>query len=633
MTSPPAAPSAEQARRPTKTLRPPRTELREEPVEPRPSEGSLVPFIGTAILFLLVVIALQLAGSLKSSLEDEIAARLRISATLATDALSPTGVLPLDPSDPDLVHRLEVIRRATSVSDIALYDRGGEFLGGTTTRAQLGAGIPRKIRLGNPSARVDPALREPERDGGGGLTLVVPLAQGTGAVITRVDRDGQGSLPAVDFLFNLAKALAGVITAAGLLILLRWLAGGHEAVRPARKAVAPVSDVDVVLGTMKEVMTTLKDSETHYRDRSRVAEADAEHVRRTNELILESIGSGLIAFDGVGRITLCNPAAERILGVPARAVRGRRVDDVFPVGDRLRALAIDIRDFGVAGPRGEFERPSAGGEALWLGVSGSVLVDAEGTPRGGILLVDDLTETKRLHEAMGIKDRLSAVGEMSAGLAHEIKNSLHSLLGYANLLRDDAQGEPPLPIQGILTEVRSLENLVKGILEFSRPSRLMRAPVDLNRLIRETVEATAETARGRTVTVKLELDEAIPPVAVDFESVKRVFVNCALNAIEAMETGGVLTITTRPAELTEALDGIRRARAVRIGFRDTGPGIPEADRQRIFTPFFTTKREGHGLGLALVHKTVTDHGGHVQLHSREQVGTEFVILLPVEAGP
>jgi signal transduction histidine kinase len=128
----------------------------------------------------------------------------------------------------------------------------------------------------------------------------------------------------------------------------------------------------------------------------------------------------------------------------------------------------------------------------------------------------------------------------------------------------------------------------------------------------------------------LELDDAIPHVAVDFESVKRVFMNCALNAIEAMETGGVLTITTRPAELTETADGTPRARAVRIGFRDTGPGIPESERQRIFTPFFTTKREGHGLGLALVHKTVTDHGGRVQLHSREHVGTEFIILLPVK---
>jgi signal transduction histidine kinase len=203
-------------------------------------------------------------------------------------------------------------------------------------------------------------------------------------------------------------------------------------------------------------------------------------------------------------------------------------------------------------------------------MSGSPLKDAEGESRGGILLVDDLTETKRLRDAMAIKDRLSAVGEMSAGIAHEIKNSLHSLLGYANLLKEDASGEPPLPVKGVLAEVRSLEGLVKGILELSRPSRLVRAPVDLNHLVRETVDATAEAARARQVEVKSDLDETIPSVAADAASVKRIFLNCAINAIEAMEKDGVLTITTRPSELMDDVRG-GRVRAVRSA--GTGSGM------------------------------------------------------------
>jgi PAS domain S-box-containing protein len=582
------------------------------------------------VLFLLVVIALQLAGSLKRSLEDEIAARLRVSASLATDALVRDPSAPFDPDDPELLLRLERVRRATAVSEIALYDAKGGLVG-TASMADVTAGIPRRIRLGTAGVRPDPAARRPEQDAGGGLTLVVPLAadRSGGAVITRIDRGGQGSLPAVGFLFNLAKVLAGVAAAAGLLILLRWVTRSAPE-RGATPAAAWTSDVDVVLGTMKEVVSTLKDSETHYRDRSRVAEADADHARRTNDLILESIGSALVAFDEVGRITLFNGAAEKILGLAARGARGRRVEEVFDGDDPLRRLAVELRERGASRGRTEVERPGGDGEARWLGVSGSVLRDATGHPRGGILLVDDLTETRRLREAMGLKDRLSAVGEMSAGIAHEIKNSLHSLLGYANLLKDDASGEPPAAVGGILEEVRSLEGLAKGILEFSRPSRLVRAPVDLNRLVRETVEAAAEPARARGVDVRLDLDEALPPVAADGESVKRAFLNCAINAVEAMQGGGTLTITTRPAEVLGAEGGGEPARAVRVGFRDTGPGIPPADRARIFTPFFTTKREGHGLGLALVHKTVTDHGGRVQLHSRERVGTEFVILLPVE---
>lgn len=595
-------------------------------------DGSVLPFAGAAALFVLVALALHLAGQLKGNLENEIAARLRICASLASSSVTPpVADIPADRRDSEILGRLEDVRRETGVSEIALYDAEGTLVG-STARADVTPGIPRRIRLGAATSRPDPSARGVEHDAGGGLTLVVPLAeaQGGGALIARVDRDGQGSLPAVDFLFNLAKVLAGVVTAAGLLILLRWLAAGDELV--SRKPPPPASDVDLVLGTMKEVMSTLKDSETHYRDRSREAEAVAEHARRTNALILESISSALVAFDEAGRVTLCNPAAERILGLNGRAVRGRRVDDVLAPDDPLRRIAWTIRERGRDTGREELERDAAADEPRWLGVSGSVLHDADGEFRGGILLVDDLTETKRLRDTMRLKERLSAVGEMSSGIAHEIKNSLHSLLGYANLLKADATGEPPLPVKGILEEVRSLENLVKGILEFARPSRITRTPVDLNRLAQETVEATAAAAKGRGIEVRVDLDPALPLVAADGESVKRVFLNCALNAIEAMDAGGLLTITTRPAEigLTDPAAPPSSGRAVRVAFRDTGPGIPEPDRAKIFTPFFTTKRDGHGLGLALVHKTVTDHGGRVQLHSRDQVGTEFVIVLPVE---
>ena len=609
-----------------------RTQMPSEVKLPEPSAGSPWPFLGTTIVFLLVIVALQLAGGLKDSLEAQIAARLRIAASLASGVLH-NEAGGIDAENADLLRRLSEIQRATSVSEVAVYDHRGGFLAGTIGPGEIGSVIPRRIRMGAPPPESpDPALREPERDAAGGLTLVLPLEASTraGAVITRVDRAGQGSLPKVDLLFDLAKALVGVVTAAGLLIVLRWLVRG-DGERVSRKPVPATSgsDVDVVLGTMKEVMSTLKDSETHYRDRSRVAEADAERARRTNALILGSIGSALVAFDETGRITLFNHAAEEILGLPARNARGRRVEEVFGAEDRLGVLATRLQERGMPTPREELEHACGDGESRWLEVSGSPLKDAEGEARGGILLMDDLTETKRLRDAMAIKDRLSAVGEMSAGIAHEIKNSLHSLLGYANLLKEDASGEPPLPVKGVLAEVRSLEGLVKGILELSRPSRLVRAPVDLNHLVHETVAATAEAARSRQVEVRAELDETIPFVAADANSVKRIFLNCAINAIEAMEQGGTLTIATRPSELADD-ERAARVRAVRISFQDTGPGIAEADRQRVFTPFFTTKKEGHGLGLSLVHKSVTDHGGRVQLHSREKVGTEFVILLPVE---
>lgn len=596
--------------------------------------GTLVPFLGVAVLFVLVAITLHLSSVLRHNLRDELAARLRISADLVSDALIQERA-ELDVSDPATLGRLEDIRRSTSVTEILVYDRSGDLVGGATSNAYLGAAIPRSIRVGSsaPGRVPDPAQREPERDVTGGLTLVVPLSEsaGGGALLTRIDPDEQGGLPAIDFLFHVAKALAAVITAAGLLILLRWVArGGDLAPRPAP---VPASDVGLVLGTVKDVMSTLKESESDYRDRWTAAEADAETQRRRSDLIVESISSGLVAFDPSGRITMFNRAAERIFGFSSRNVVGRPVEEVFGSHDPFREFATRILKDNRAPGRTELLRATGAGEDAWLAVACSVVRDDRGLPQGGMFLVDDVTETKTLRDAAGLQDRLSAVGEMSAGIAHEIKNSLHALMGHANLLRDDHPGEdPPFAVNGILTEVRALETMVRGILEFSKPTRLLRSPENVNELLKDTAESVRDRARAAGVELEYEFTPDLPAVSVDANSVRRVFLNCVLNAVEAMEKGGVLTISTRPVEVHEKGIEDGRQRAIRIGFRDTGPGIPEADRQKIFTPFYSTKRDGHGLGLALVHRTITDHGGRLHLHSRETVGTEFVIVLPAGEG-
>jgi signal transduction histidine kinase len=310
-------------------------------------------------------------------------------------------------------------------------------------------------------------------------------------------------------------------------------------------------------------------------------------------------------------------------------VRGRTLADLLGADDPLVRLAARQRATERAIPRAELARIDPAGATRWLGVSASLLRGDDSGAVGGILVIADLTETKNLRDQMELKDRLSAVGEMSAGLAHEVKNSLHSLMGFANLLREDFQGDEPMPVRGILAEVSTLEAMVKGILEFSKPSLLVKAAVPVNELVQEVAAAVADAAGRAGVAVRLDLDPALPSALLDAEAVKRAFLNLALNAVEAMREGGTLTISTRPAEGS----GQGSREEVRVAFRDTGPGIPEADRQRVFTPFWTTKREGSGLGLALVHKTVTDHGGRVSLVSRTGVGTEFVILLPRETHP
>jgi PAS domain S-box-containing protein len=586
---------------------------------------SYLPLAGTVFLFLLLLLSLHLAARLRSTLESQLSGRLRVSAELVADALSAGEGVDLNPGGA-LLTRLEEIRRATSVSEIWLYDTEGRLLGGATSGDAVPA-VPSRVRLqgsGAAAVAADPRLREPERDAAGGLTLLVPLARssGAGALLARLDRESQGGLGTIDFLFGMARAMAGAVIAAGVLILFRWLTTGP--VLTAAPPPAPASsDVDFVLGTVREVMSTLKDSETEYRDRMTAAEADAEHWRQTNDLILESLTSGLVAFDSAGYITMFNHAAEGILGVPARGALGRTVSEVLGADDPLARLAGDLERRGRPASRAEMARTDARGETRWLGVSSSILRRGDGSDAGGILLFSDLTETKRLRDQMELKDRLSAVGEMAAGIAHEVKNSIHSIMGYANLLREDFAGEESMAASGILTEVRSLEAMVKGVLEFSRPSTLVKTRASVNDVVRHAAAAVGETAGRAGVAIRVDAAEDLPPVEIDVEVMRRAFLNLALNAVEAMEDGGTLTISTRPAEAT--------GEGVRVVFRDTGPGIPESERASIFTPFYTTKRDGSGLGLALVHKTITDHGGRLTLHSRVGVGTEFVIQLPPEA--
>lgn len=579
--------------------------------------GSLLPFVGTAALFVLVTVTLNVSGTLRRALERELGGRLRVSAELAGDLLASYGGAGAT-SDAALLTRLEEIRAATGVSEIMLYDRAGALLGGAYAASAPDANVPRNVYLGGFASAVaagrTPAT--PERDLSGGIALLVPVAEasGGGALLTRIDPEGQGSLPAVDFLFQVAKALAGIVTAAGLLILLRWMTGGHHFVpRPAERA--PGSDVGMVLGTVKEVMSTLKDSESVHRDYWAAADADDEGQRRRAERIIASIENGLVAFDNAGRVTMFNRGAERILGFAARSAVGRLVTELFDEDDPVRRIVDELLGDLQTRRRVEWERVRPDVGPRWLAASSSVVRDRRGVPQGGLLLIDDLTERKKERDDAGLCDRLAAVGDLSAGLADEMRAALDAL----------SAGEPDREA------LRALEAKVRGVVEISSPVRPVRESADLNALLAGVAAGARERSAAAGVELVLELTDGLPWVRVDAASLRQAFEHCVANAIEAMETrgNGTLTIASRVTELRTDDDGGSRP-AVRVSFRDTGPGVPEAERRRIFTPFHSTKGSGRGLGLALVHRAVTAHDGRLHLHSRPGVGSEFVVVLPVE---
>jgi signal transduction histidine kinase len=239
-------------------------------------------------------------------------------------------------------------------------------------------------------------------------------------------------------------------------------------------------------------------------------------------------------------------------------------------------------------------------------------------------------ENSKLYQQMKERDRLAALGEMSAGLAHEIRNPLAAIKGAIQYLDPKKLPEDDREfLEIMIEEVNRLNSVVTQFLDYSRPLRPSMAPTDVNEVLGRTFKLLqAEVPEG--VALDLELADWIPHVQADAEQLKQVFLNLALNAFQAMPRGGRLTVGTHLArdELAFWRDGARRNDVVEIRFRDTGPGIPEEARDSIFVPFYTTKEKGTGLGLAICQRIVKAHGGSIVVHSSPGGGAEFLLSLP-----
>jgi two-component system, NtrC family, sensor histidine kinase HydH len=239
-------------------------------------------------------------------------------------------------------------------------------------------------------------------------------------------------------------------------------------------------------------------------------------------------------------------------------------------------------------------------------------------------------ENSKLYQQMKERDRLAALGEMSAGLAHEIRNPLAAIKGAIQYLDPTKLPEEDREfLEIIIEEVNRLNGVVTQFLDYSRPLKALMAPGDMNDVLQRTFRLL-QNRYPEGVAVELELAEWLPRVMCDPEQLKQVFLNLALNAFEAMPRGGRLVVSTRVArdELSFWREGARRTDLVEIRFRDSGPGIPEDARENIFVPFYTTKEKGTGLGLAICQRLVKAHGGSIGVRSALGEGAEFLISLP-----
>jgi two-component system, NtrC family, sensor histidine kinase HydH len=351
----------------------------------------------------------------------------------------------------------------------------------------------------------------------------------------------------------------------------------------------------------------------------RSARASLSRVKALSDSLVEHMPVGIVAVDSDERVMVFNDTAEKLLDRTSTEVIGKPSTEILPP-----ACQTMLKELGSGRPivEKEFECTVSEGRTVPLEVIAAVLKDDEGKLIGRIALLRDLSELQHLRKEVERSQRLAAVGSLAAGVAHEIRNPLSSLKGFATYFRQRYGGVPDdVKVADIMIqEVDRLNRVITELLEFSRPMELKRKATDLANLVRHVLRTVEGQAREKGITVKTTLSSGFPEAFIDPDRMTQVFLNLFLNALAAMDKGGVLSVgVTRHDE-----------DSLRVTIADTGAGIRKEDIGRVFDPYYTTKPSGTGLGLAIVHRIVEAHGGEIRLESEPGKGTTFAILLPIE---
>ncbi len=368
-----------------------------------------------------------------------------------------------------------------------------------------------------------------------------------------------------------------------------------------------------IINAFHEVTKQLKEKEKELERLKSLAEQRAQNVESYNENILQCVTSGVMTFDRDGLTTTINRAAEDMLGTSRAQASGKKCRDIFGNGAICKAVR-DTIDRKTPSTRMETTLDRPQGKA-WLGFNTAVLADRQGEAIGVILSFSDLTEVKRLQAQMDLKERLTALGEMSAGIAHELRNPMAVISGYLNLLSKKIDPANQAIIRDITYEINSMNRIIGDLLTFARPTSLNPVSVKIKALIESCLLNMLQAKGSDTkIATVLALDDV--EATLDEGLMRQAFSNLFQNAMEAMPDGGTLTVEARGGKNLTVL------------VTDTGTGIPHDTIKKIFLPFFTTKDKGVGLGLALVHKIVLSHGGRIEVESTEGKGTAFTVIIP-----
>ncbi len=363
---------------------------------------------------------------------------------------------------------------------------------------------------------------------------------------------------------------------------------------------------------------------------------ETEKVRSYLHNILESLDSGVMVLDSSGRITTVNDAVQRITGFCSNEIMGRKLSALGILEDSFMVILKRIMANPSQGCNCEMQITQKDGQSRHVNLSSSPMKGSRNRISGRVIVLQDIERLKVLEEQAQRTGRLSAMGEMAARIAHEVRNPLGSIELFASLLRRELDGDRKRLAEHLINGVRTLNTILTNLLYFFRgPLEAVRTDMDIHRFLSDFLEEMSHVLEKNRVTIRENFWQESFILQGDPELLKQLFLNLLLNAVQAMPNGGEIGIATclirEDIEILMPKSGDPSSPIfLEIRVSDKGPGIPEEIQSRIFDPFFTTRDKGAGLGLAIAHNIMEAHGGTIRIVSGKQGGATFVMTFPLK---